>query len=51
VATGRARNRVRHWWPSSQRSESIEIGRKVFEKEAARFQLSMKKCWRQVTVI
>src|SRR5712671_5439674 len=43
VATGRARNRVRHWVAEQQRSESIEIGRKVFEKEAARFQLSMKK--------
>src|SRR5256885_325946 len=43
VATGRARNRVRHWVAEQQRSESIEIGRKVFEKEAARFQLSAKK--------
>src|SRR5437868_580234 len=43
VVTSRARNRVRHWVADQQRAESIEIGRKLFEKEAARFQLSMKK--------
>src|SRR2546422_5548502 len=43
VATSRARNRVRHWVAEQQRAESIEIGRKLFEKEAGRFQLSLKK--------
>ena len=43
VATSRARNRVRHWVADQQRAESIEIGRKLFEKEASRFQLSAKK--------
>src|SRR5213594_778719 len=43
VATSRARNRVRHWVADQQRAESIEIGRKLFEKEAGRFQLSAKK--------
>jgi GTP diphosphokinase / guanosine-3',5'-bis(diphosphate) 3'-diphosphatase len=43
VATSRARNRVRHWVADQQRAESIEIGRKLFEKEASRFQLSVKK--------
>jgi GTP diphosphokinase / guanosine-3',5'-bis(diphosphate) 3'-diphosphatase len=43
VVTSRARNRVRHWVADQQRAESIEIGRKLFEKEAARFQLSVKK--------
>ena len=43
VVTTRARNRVRHWVAEQQRAESIEIGRKIFEKEAARFQLSAKK--------
>src|SRR5256714_1731158 len=43
IATSRARNRVRHWVADQQRAESIEIGRKLFEKEAARFQLSAKK--------
>ncbi|HEX8474792.1 MAG TPA: bifunctional (p)ppGpp synthetase/guanosine-3',5'-bis(diphosphate) 3'-pyrophosphohydrolase [Pyrinomonadaceae bacterium] len=43
VVTSRARNRVRHWVAEQQRTESIEIGRKLFEKEALRFQLSTKK--------
>lgn len=43
IVTSRARNRVRHWVAEQQRTESIEIGRKLFEKEAARFQLSAKK--------
>ena len=43
VVTSRARNRVRHWVADQQRAESIEIGRKLFEKEASRFQLSAKK--------
>ncbi|HWT02574.1 MAG TPA: bifunctional (p)ppGpp synthetase/guanosine-3',5'-bis(diphosphate) 3'-pyrophosphohydrolase [Pyrinomonadaceae bacterium] len=43
VVTSRAKNRVRHWVAEQQRTESIEIGRKLFEKEAARFQLSAKK--------
>jgi GTP pyrophosphokinase len=43
VVTSRAKNRVRHWVSEQQRAESIEIGRKLFEKEAARFQLPTKK--------
>ena len=43
VVTSRARNRVRHWVADQQRAESIEIGRKLFEKEAGRFQISVKK--------
>src|SRR5256886_10663066 len=43
IVTSRARNRVRHWVADQQRAESIEIGRKLFEKEASRFQLSPKK--------
>lgn len=43
IVTSRAKNRVRHWVAEQQRAESIEIGRKLFEKEAARFQLSAKK--------
>jgi guanosine-3',5'-bis(diphosphate) 3'-pyrophosphohydrolase len=43
IVTSRARNRVRHWVSEQQRAESIDIGRKLFEKEATRFQLSTKK--------
>jgi len=47
IVTSRARNRVRHWVAEQQRAESIEIGRKLFEKEATRFQLSAKKLLHQ----
>src|SRR5918997_1438018 len=43
VKTSRARNRIRHAVAEQQRAESIELGRKLFEKEAARFSLSAKK--------
>jgi guanosine-3',5'-bis(diphosphate) 3'-pyrophosphohydrolase len=43
LTTSRARNRVRHWVAEQQRAESIELGRKLFEKEALRFGLSSKK--------
>lgn len=43
VVTSRARNRIRHWIAEQQRTESIELGRKLFEKEAEKFQLSAKK--------
>jgi GTP pyrophosphokinase len=43
VKTSRARNRVRHAVAEQQRAESIEIGRKLFEKEATRFRLSPRK--------
>jgi GTP pyrophosphokinase len=43
VKTSRARNRVRHSVAEQQRAESIELGRKLFEKELTRFHLSAKK--------
>ncbi|MCA1631518.1 MAG: bifunctional (p)ppGpp synthetase/guanosine-3',5'-bis(diphosphate) 3'-pyrophosphohydrolase [Acidobacteria bacterium] len=43
VVTSKARSRVRHWVSEQQRAESIEIGRKMFEREASRFHLSPKK--------
>ncbi len=43
VVTSRARNRIRHWISEQQRSESIEMGRKLLEKEADRFQIKSKK--------
>jgi GTP pyrophosphokinase len=43
LTTSRARNRVRHWVAEQQRAESIDLGRKLFEKEALRFGLSPKK--------
>ncbi len=43
VVTSRARNRIRHWIAEQQRSESIDVGRKLLEKEADRFQIKSKK--------
>ncbi|MEO6051753.1 MAG: bifunctional (p)ppGpp synthetase/guanosine-3',5'-bis(diphosphate) 3'-pyrophosphohydrolase [Pyrinomonadaceae bacterium] len=43
AVTSRARNRIRHWISLEQRTESIEIGRKLLEKEAERFRISPKK--------
>ncbi|MBE7516278.1 MAG: bifunctional (p)ppGpp synthetase/guanosine-3',5'-bis(diphosphate) 3'-pyrophosphohydrolase [Chloracidobacterium sp.] len=43
VATSKARNRIRHWISLQQREESIEIGRKLLEREADRFRVTPKK--------
>lgn len=43
AVTSRARNRIRHWISQEQRTESIEIGRKLLEKEAERFRIASKK--------
>jgi GTP pyrophosphokinase len=43
VVTSKARNRIRHWISEQQRTESIEIGRKLLEKEAERFRITAKK--------
>jgi guanosine-3',5'-bis(diphosphate) 3'-pyrophosphohydrolase len=43
VVTSRAKNRIRHFIAEQQRVESIEQGRKMLEKEAARFNVAQKK--------
>lgn len=43
VTTAKARNRIRHFISEQQRIESIEIGRKLLEKESDRFHVSPKK--------
>ena len=43
VVTSKARNRIRHWISEQQRAESIDIGRKLLEKEADRFRVPSKK--------
>jgi GTP pyrophosphokinase len=43
VVTSRARNKIKHWLSEQQRVKSIEIGRKMFEKEAIRFRLKVKQ--------
>jgi guanosine-3',5'-bis(diphosphate) 3'-pyrophosphohydrolase len=43
VKTSRARNKIRHFINVSQRERSIEIGKKILEKEARKFKLNLKK--------
>jgi GTP diphosphokinase / guanosine-3',5'-bis(diphosphate) 3'-diphosphatase len=43
VKTTRARNKIRHFINVSQRERSIEIGKKILEKEAKKFKLNLKK--------
>lgn len=41
--TSRARSRIRHYISQQQRTESIEIGRRLLEKEADKFRVAAKK--------
>jgi len=43
VATSKARNKVKHWIAERQRAESVEMGRKIFEKAAVRLRLKPKQ--------
>lgn len=43
AVTSKARNRIRHHITTSQRAESIEIGRRLLQQEAEKFQISPKK--------
>ncbi|HKQ76040.1 MAG TPA: bifunctional (p)ppGpp synthetase/guanosine-3',5'-bis(diphosphate) 3'-pyrophosphohydrolase [Blastocatellia bacterium] len=43
VVTSKARNKIKHWIAERQREESIEVGRKIFEKEASRLRLKTKQ--------
>src|SRR5260370_27658853 len=42
VTSTRARQRIKHWLNLHQRQRAIEIGRKLLEREARRFRLSLK---------
>jgi len=43
VKTSRARSKIRHFLAESERVNAIELGKKLFEKEADRFRLNTKK--------
>jgi GTP diphosphokinase / guanosine-3',5'-bis(diphosphate) 3'-diphosphatase len=43
VATSKARSKIKHWIAERQRSESVDVGRKIFEKEAVRLRLKTKQ--------
>src|SRR5512134_2081392 len=42
VGTSRARSKIKHFIHTEEKVKSIELGRKLFEKEARRFGLNMK---------
>jgi GTP pyrophosphokinase len=42
VTTSRARNKIKHYIHAEERVRSLELGRKLFEKEARRFGVNMK---------
>jgi guanosine-3',5'-bis(diphosphate) 3'-pyrophosphohydrolase len=42
VTTSRARNKIRHFIQMEEKSRSIELGRRIFEKEARRFDVNPK---------
>jgi len=42
VVTSKARNKIKHWIAERQRAESVEMGRKIFEKAAVRLRLKPK---------
>jgi GTP pyrophosphokinase len=43
VATSKARSKIKHWIAEKQRAESVEMGRKIFEKEAAKLRLKTRQ--------
>ena len=43
VVTSRARHKIRHWLNTEQKHRSIELGRKLVEKEAKRYRVSWRK--------
>ena len=43
VQTSRARSKIRHYLAESERVTAIDLGKKLFEKEADRFRLNTKK--------
>jgi GTP pyrophosphokinase len=42
VATSRARNKIRHFLQAEEKARSIELGRKLLEKEGRRFGLNIR---------
>src|SRR5438045_5791849 len=42
VRSSRARNKIKHWLNVHQRERAIEIGKKLIDKEARKYRISMK---------
>jgi GTP pyrophosphokinase len=43
VATSKARSKIKHWIAERQRAESVEVGRKIFDKAAIKLRLKSKQ--------
>ncbi|HUP47133.1 MAG TPA: bifunctional (p)ppGpp synthetase/guanosine-3',5'-bis(diphosphate) 3'-pyrophosphohydrolase [Thermoanaerobaculia bacterium] len=43
VVTSRARHKIRHWLNAEQKNRSIELGRKLVEKEAKKYRVQWRK--------
>ena len=43
VKSSRARNKIKHWLNEHQRERAIEIGRKLLEREARKYKVSLSK--------
>ena len=43
VVTSRARHKIRHWLNLEQKNRSVELGRKLVEKEARKYKVSWRK--------
>src|SRR5438445_6084829 len=43
VVTSRARHKIRHWLNLEQKNRSIEVGRKLIEREAKRYRVQWRK--------
>jgi GTP pyrophosphokinase len=43
VNTSRARNKIKHWINVTQRKQAFDIGKRLLEKEARKYEISLKK--------
>jgi GTP pyrophosphokinase len=43
VKTSRARNKIKHWINIAQRKQALDIGKRLLEKEARKFDITLKK--------
>jgi GTP pyrophosphokinase len=43
VKTSRARNKIKHWVNVQQRGQAVEIGKRLLEKEARKYDVPLKK--------
>jgi len=47
VKTSRARNKIKHWINLAQRRQAVDIGRRLLDKEARKYDITLKKITEQ----